>query len=102
LEPGGDQDPPVAVAQLAGRTYRLRQLRGTWTLAAGSTPTVVKLPTVPVLHGYALADVAKKVGVDFTQGSFRFGVTSDPTAMMGGGVCWLDYDNDGWLDLFAV
>ncbi len=22
--------------------------------------------------------------------------------MMGGGLCWLDYDNDGWLDLFAV
>ena len=26
----------------------------------------------------------------------------DPQAMMGGGVCWLDYNNDGWLDLFAV
>ena len=24
------------------------------------------------------------------------------TAMMGGGVCWVDIDNDGWLDLFAV
>jgi hypothetical protein len=22
--------------------------------------------------------------------------------MMGGGLCWLDYDNDGWMDLFAV
>jgi hypothetical protein len=26
----------------------------------------------------------------------------DSTAMMGGGVCWLDYDRDGWLDLFVV
>ena len=26
----------------------------------------------------------------------------DVTAMMGGGVCWVDIDNDGWLDLFAV
>ena len=22
--------------------------------------------------------------------------------MMGGGLCWLDYNNDGWMDLFAV
>ena len=47
-------------------------------------------------------DVAGKVGLDFRHGAFRWDVTPDPPAMMGGGVCWLDYDGDGWLDLFAV
>ena len=49
-----------------------------------------------------LTDVAPQVGLDFRQGAFRYGVTADPPAYMGGGVCWLDYDNDGWIDLFAV
>ena len=29
-------------------------------------------------------------------------MSNDPTSMMGGGLCWLDYDADGWLDLFVV
>ena len=49
-----------------------------------------------------LTDVAEAVGLDFRQGAFRWEVTPDPAAMLGGGVCWLDYDDDGWLDLFAV
>ena len=47
-------------------------------------------------------DVANEVGLRFRQGSFRWDVTPDPAAMMGGGLCWLDYDADGWLDLFVV
>ena len=52
--------------------------------------------------GVRLTNVAAQVGLDFRQGAFRFGVTPDVPAMMGGGLCWLDYNNDGWLDLFVV
>src|SRR5919198_2581528 len=54
------------------------------------------------LDGVRLQNVAGQVGLDFRQGAFRFGVSPDPAAMTGGGLCTLDYNNDGWLDLFAV
>ena len=54
------------------------------------------------LAGLRLTDLAPSLGLDFQQGAFRYGMSSDTKAMMGGGVCWLDYNNDGWQDLFAV
>jgi Na+-translocating ferredoxin:NAD+ oxidoreductase RnfD subunit len=101
LEQGEGQAPAVGVVRLGGRTYRLEQNGARWTLVrTRSAPA----PTAPVtqLPGYRLENVAAQVGLDFRQGSFRFGVSNDPVAMMGGGLCWLDYNNDGWLDLFAV
>src|SRR5919197_2655398 len=53
-------------------------------------------------EGIRLQNVASRVGLDFRQGAFRFGVSPDPAAMTGGGLCMLDYNNDGWVDLFAV
>src|SRR5919201_6299335 len=53
-------------------------------------------------EGIRLKNVASTVGLNFRQGAFRFGVSPDPAAMTGGGLCMLDYDNDGWLDLFVV
>src|SRR5215212_1649053 len=53
-------------------------------------------------EGIRLTNVAGRVGLDFRHGAFRFGVTPDPAAMTGGGLCVLDYDNDGWVDLFVV
>lgn len=49
-----------------------------------------------------LTDVAADVGLDFRHGAFRWGGSADPAAMMGAGLCWLDADRDGWMDLFVT
>ena len=53
-------------------------------------------------HPFTFADVAADAGLRFRHGAFRGDVSADAPAMMGGGLCWLDYDRDGWLDLFVV
>jgi hypothetical protein len=84
-------------------------LEGQRYLIAGSSGGVTAQPApTPVsasgtsLGGTRFDDVASEVGLRFRHGAFRFGMTTDATAMMGGGLCWLDYDADGWLDLFVV
>jgi hypothetical protein len=52
--------------------------------------------------GLAFRDTAADRGLGFRHGAFRYAAGSDPVAMTGGGVCWLDYDGDGRLDLFVV
>ena len=47
-------------------------------------------------------DVAAEIGLDVRHSAFRWDTGPDPVAMMGGGLCWIDYDRDGWLDLFVV
>jgi Na+-translocating ferredoxin:NAD+ oxidoreductase RnfD subunit len=97
LEPGAGQDPAIAVTEFGGRTVRLESVGGRWR-PLGKTTLPAQLGTVRALPGYRFRNVAPA----FRQGVFRYGVTNDPAAMMGGGLCWLDYDNDGWLDLFVV
>src|SRR3954466_2871561 len=97
LEPGQGQDPPVAVAELGRKTYRLQTDGTRWRLL-GRTKVPTVPAAVPVLPGYRF----KPLTLPFREGAFRYGVTNDPPAMMGGGLCWLDYNNDGWLDLFVV
>ncbi|MDH3683455.1 MAG: hypothetical protein OEV40_26345, partial [Acidimicrobiia bacterium] len=52
---------------------------------------------VPSIDKVSFADVAADVGLEFRHGAFQWQTGGDPAAMMGGGVCWLDYDGNGWL-----
>jgi hypothetical protein len=81
----GDSGAPVSTAAPTFQTHYATQPKG-----------------VGAFRELRLVNVAPKLGLDFQQGAFRYSMAYDPQAMMGGGVCWLDYNNDGWLDLFVV
>jgi hypothetical protein len=99
---------------LGGNHYTLIGSRNESDRSLGTSAAVtaasVPIPANPVTTGAVasgfasvrLTNVASLVGLNFTQGAFSHGVQPDTQAMMGGGLCWLDYDNDGWLDLFVV
>ncbi|MEM7336156.1 MAG: CRTAC1 family protein [Chloroflexota bacterium] len=65
-------------------------------LATGCSNDAAEKKTV------TFTNIAQDVGLDFQHGSFRWEMSGDPVAMMGSGLCWLDYDGDGWLDLYVV
>lgn len=46
-------------------------------------------------------EATEATGIDFTHDSGRSGAKHLPETM-GAGVAWLDFDGDGWLDLFLV
>jgi Na+-translocating ferredoxin:NAD+ oxidoreductase RnfD subunit len=131
LEAGHGQGPVVAVGALEGtmqltayrdvppvvvrrdepkqlrETLELEQHDGRWLVARVRSGRPV--PLIPITHtvtrnvdGVRLTDVAAQVGLDFRQGDFVRGMSNDVHGMMGGGVCWLDYNDDGRLDVFAV
>ncbi|MGE5272719.1 MAG: FG-GAP-like repeat-containing protein [Verrucomicrobiota bacterium] len=85
-----------------GRRWLVARIRVPVKPIVALASPAARLAAAKGFAGIRLTDVASRVGLDFRQGAFRYGVTQDVPAMMGGGLCWLDYDNDGWLDLFVV
>ena len=105
---------PAAVSFTGSRTPFDRTLelqldgsRYVITGSRGGTPEPVTAGAAAALvssgvGGAQLRDVAYAFGVEFRQQGFRTAATADVVSMMGGGVCWIDVNGDGWLDLYAV
>src|SRR6266487_6630294 len=98
----------VDVARLVRRVLVLVVVSGLPALAITapsgwpSATNVASHASSSGFEGILLKNVAGRVGLDFRQGAFRFGVSPDLPAETGGGLCALDYNNDGWVDLFVV
>ena len=74
------------------------------TQPAPSVPSPVKTaqPAAPRPSGpITFTDVTGQAGIHFTHNSGAFGAKYLPETM-GSGVCIIDYDSDGWPDIFFV
>ncbi|MFW6098054.1 MAG: FG-GAP-like repeat-containing protein, partial [Chloroflexota bacterium] len=72
-------------------------------LARGeNTSSAASEPSDATSFDWQFSNATEEVGLSFQHGAFVTGIFDDPAAMMGGGLCWLDYDGDGWLDLYLV
>jgi Na+-transporting NADH:ubiquinone oxidoreductase subunit NqrB len=131
LERSGGQGPPAVLARATGRVtfatfgtraaqppaaspfrqvFELAELDGRYVVVSSrsASPAMLRVPAIlpAAVPGAGLSvrleDVAREVGLDFRHGAFRYGMSGDAPAMMAGGLCWLDVDADGWLDLFVT
>ncbi len=68
----------------------------------GNTAASDNTPDPTEITSLQFTNVAAQVGLNFQHGAFRTAIPADPVAMMGAGLCWIDYDQDGWQDLYLV
>jgi enediyne biosynthesis protein E4 len=73
------------------------------TRAPGGPPSAAAAPRppLPVRSEGAFVDVAGAAGLDFVH-SIGDGKLSNLLEAVGSGAAWLDYDQDGWMDLYLA
>jgi hypothetical protein len=58
-------------------------------------------PAAPEAPSVSFRDITRQAGIHFTHNTGAFGKKYLPETM-GSGVAFIDYDNDGWPDIFLV
>jgi enediyne biosynthesis protein E4 len=100
----------VAAAALTGCKQKLAESSPAAEPVSSPTAPLEKAAEVPAPALQAIArpsgpiqfvDVTAKAGISFRHNSGAFGKKYLPETM-GSGACFIDYDNDGWQDIFLV
>ena len=94
--------PSTSVAKLLGEEIAPmgNETNEEAEVVASLVETAVSAPSAP--PDIQFVNVAQQVGLDFQHRAFINAISEDPAAMMGAGLCWIDYNRDGWLDLYLV
>ena len=68
---------------------------------ATSAPAAADIPAGPVAGKPWFVDVTNQAGIDFVHFDSATSMHYIPE-VMGSGVGWIDFDGDGWIDLFCI
>lgn len=93
--------PVVLLVGLLGTVQRLdRSIGGEVEARAGSASDAAER------HGFRFEEISGSAGIDFTHAAPRLDPVLDPimplVASMGAAVSVVDYDDDGWQDIYVV
>ncbi len=80
---------------------RLAAIAAGLALAAAATVAVTDRTGGPPVSAITFRDVTQQSAIRFTHNNGAFGKKFLPETL-GPGVAFIDYDNDGWPDIFLV
>ena len=96
-------EPPAQPVPTASPQSAAQPLAPSPSAPSSQPASVAETPAAPVRPSGPIefTDVTAQAGIHFKHNTGAFGKKYLPETM-GSGVCFIDYDNDGWQDIFFV